>query len=129
FFKKIGWPTIIALAVSLSVSLFGKIDYDKYGLGYLIAIHLAVFAALYAMIANSSFIWVGLNGKLKAAGASVSHFGFTMFLLGALISYSKKEVLSLNTINPLNFGPDQEQKGEENLTMFQGIQIDMGKFW
>ena len=129
FFKKIGWPTIIALAVSLSVSFFGKIDYDKYGIGYLVAIHLAVFAALYAMIANSSFIWLGLNGKLKAAGASVAHFGFTMFLLGALISSSKKEVLSINTINPLNFGPDQKQKGEENLTMFQGVQIDMGKFW
>jgi len=129
FFKKIAGPSIIALLISLSVSIFGNIHYDKYGIGYLVAIHLAVFASLYAMAANSSYIWIGLNGKLKAAGASVAHFGFTMFLLGALISSSKKEVLSINTINPLNFGPDQKQKGEENLTMFQGVQIDMGKFW
>ncbi|MBC7849370.1 MAG: cytochrome c biogenesis protein CcsA [Chitinophagaceae bacterium] len=129
FFKKLMVPTIIALIFSLIVSIFGNIDYDKYGIGYLAAIHLGIFASLYAVVANTSFIWLGLNGKLKAAGASVAHLGFSLFLLGALISSAKKEVLSVNKLNPLNFGPDQKEKGEENLTMFQGIETDMGDFW
>jgi cytochrome c-type biogenesis protein CcmF len=129
FGKKILVPTLAAVILSLATTLFGDIHYDKYGIGFLIAIHLAIFASIYAVIGNAAYIWAGLGGKLKAAGASVAHLGFGMFLLGALISSSKKEVLSVNRLNPLNFGPDAKERGEENLTMFQGIQTDMGKFW
>ena len=48
-------------------------------------------------------------------------------LVGILISSSKKEVLSVNTLNPLNFGPDSEQKGTENLTLFKGVSNRYGK--
>jgi cytochrome c-type biogenesis protein CcmF len=129
FFKKLMFPTILSVAIAIAVSLFGNINYDKYGLGFLIAIHLGIFSTIYAVVANTTYIWAGLNGKLKAAGASVAHLGFGLFLLGAFISSSKQEVLSINKVNPLNFGPDSKQKGEENLTLFQGIKTDMGKFW
>ncbi|RYF85235.1 MAG: hypothetical protein EOO03_13600 [Chitinophagaceae bacterium] len=42
-------------------------------------------------------IWIGVKGKLKLSGGSVSHFGFGLVLLGILISSSKKEILSYNT--------------------------------
>ena len=38
-------PTLVALVFSICISYFGKIHYDKYGIGYLGAIHLAIFAA------------------------------------------------------------------------------------
>lgn len=129
FYKKIAWATIASVLIALSISLFGNINYDKYGIGFLIAIHLGIFATVYSVIANASYIWAGLGGKLKAAGASVAHFGFGLFLLGVLISSAKKEVLSINTLNPLNFGTETKEKGVENLTMFQGIKTDMGKYW
>lgn len=129
FWKKIGIPTIVSLVVALCVSLFGNIHYDKFGIGFLIAIHLALFASIYTVVANSTYIWAGLNGKIKAAGASVAHLGFGIFLVGVLISSANKEVLSINKINPLNFGADAKQKGEENLTLYQGIKTDMGKYW
>ncbi len=81
------------------------------------------------MVANSGYIWSGLNGKLKAAGASVGHVGFGLMLVGILISSSKEELLSVNKLNPLNFGEGSDQKGVENLTLFKGIQTDMGKYW
>ncbi|AXY73042.1 cytochrome c assembly protein [Paraflavitalea soli] len=129
FFKKIALPTGIALAISLSVSLWGNINYDKFGVGFLAAIHLALFASIYAVVANATYIWSGLKGKLKAAGASIAHVGFGIMLVGVLISSSKKEVLSMNFMNPLNFGPDQKEKGVENLTLYQGVRTDMGKYW
>ncbi len=127
--RKIGIPTLAALVISISVSYFGDIRYDTYGIGFLAAIHLALFAAVYAIIANVAYIWAGLRGKLKAAGASVAHVGFGMMLLGMLISSSKKEVLSVNFVNPLNFGPDAKEKGVQNLTLYQGVRTDMGKYW
>jgi len=129
FLKKILVPTVISLAISLCVSIFGNINYDKFGVGFLLAIHLGIFATIYAVVANTAYIWAGLNGRLKAAGASVGHLGFGLFLLGCFISSSKQEVLSINRTNPVNFGPDSKQKGEENLTLFRGIKTDMGKFW
>ena len=129
FWKKMLIPTIISLVLAISVSIFGKIQFDKFGIGFLIAIYAALFASIYGLVANFSYIWAGLKGKIKAAGASVAHLGFGVFLVGVLISSAKKEVLSINTFNPLNFGADAKQKGEENLTLYQGIQTDMGKYW
>lgn len=129
FWKRILLPSVISLMLAAAISIFGEIDYDIFGAGFLAAIHLALFAGIYSVVANTGYIWSGLNGKLKAAGASVGHVGFGLMLVGILISSSKKEVLSINTINPLNFAPESKQKGTENLTLFKGIRTDMGKYW
>lgn len=127
--KKIALPTIIAAIASLLISIFGGIHYDKYGAGFLAAIHLAIFAAMYTVVSNAVYIWAGLNGKLKAAGASVAHFGFGLMLVGILISSSKKEVISYNTtgIN-LRFDPQSKEKTLENITLIKNVQTDMGKY-
>ena len=128
--KKIWLPTAIALAVSILISVFGGIHYDYYGAGFLAAIHLGIFAAVYAVVANTTYIWSGLKGKIKAAGPSVAHVGFGLMLVGILLSSSKKEVLSYNTtgIN-LNFDPESKQNPMENITLLKGVRTDMGKYW
>jgi cytochrome c-type biogenesis protein CcmF len=128
--KKILVPTGIAILISVLISVFGDIHYDKYGSGYLVAVHLAIFAAIYAVIANASYIWIGLKGKLRAAGPAVAHTGFGLMLLGILLSSAKKEVLSINTtgIN-LPFDPQSKQDPRENLTLLKGVRTDMGKYW
>src|SRR6476469_2735099 len=47
FLRKIGLPTLIALAISVCISIFGNIDYDSKGIGFLAAIHVAIFGAVY----------------------------------------------------------------------------------
>ena len=128
--KKIWLPTAIALAVSILISVFGGIHYDYYGAGFLAAIHLGIFAAVYAVVANITYIWSGLKGKIKAAGPSVAHVGFGLMLVGILLSSAKKEVLSYNTtgIN-LNFDPESKQNPMENITLLKGVRTDMGKYW
>lgn len=129
FAKKIWIPTLIALLVSVSISIWGNINYNKFGVGFLAAIHLGIFACVYAVVANTAYIWTGMNGKLNAAGGSIAHLGFGLMLTGMLISSSKTEVLSMNFVNPLNFGPDADQKGVENMTLYRGVRMDMGKYW
>jgi len=128
--KKITIPTIVALLISVLISVFGGIHYDQYGAGFLAAIHLGLFAAVYAVVANIAYIWAGLNGKLRAAGPSVAHIGFGLMLVGILISSAKKEVLSYNTtgIN-LSFDPESKQNPLENITLLKGVKTDMGKYW
>ena len=129
FLKKIGIPTVIAVVVALLISFFGHIDFYKHGTGFLVAIHLAIFASVYAITANASYIWVGFNGKLKAAGASVAHVGFGMMLLGILLSSAKKDVLSKNNGILLPFDPRMKENPTENLTLIKGMRTDMGKYW
>ncbi len=128
--KGLAVPTVVALVISALISLFGGIHYDKYGTGFLTAIHLALFAAVYAAAANADYIRTGLKGKIKAAGPSIAHFGFALMLVGILISSSKKQVLSVNTTGILlPFTAESKQDPMENMTLLKGIKTDMGKYW
>ena len=128
--KKLLPATVIALLLSVSISVFGHIQYSEYGTGYQAAIHLAVFAGVYAIIANAAYIFNSMKGKLKLAGASVAHAGFGLLLVGILVSSSKKEVLSHNTtgIN-LPFDPKTKENPLENLTLLKNVKTDMGKYY
>jgi cytochrome c-type biogenesis protein CcmF len=132
FYKKLLIPTLISLALSVILSLSVGILYDKKGIGFEIALHIAVFCAVYAIVANAGYIWSGFNGKLKLAGASVAHVGFGMVLLGILISSSNKNTLSINTtgISPLKMKNDQDANNNpaENTTLIKGVATDMGKY-
>jgi cytochrome c-type biogenesis protein CcmF len=129
WWKKIWLPTAVALLVSVLVSVFGGIHYDRYGAGFLAAIHLALFAAIYAVTANLAYIRIGLKGKLRAAGPSIAHVGFGLMLVGILLSSAKKSVLSVNTTGILlPFSPESKQDPMENLTLLKGVPTDMGLY-
>ena len=128
FYKRILWPTLIALAISLCISLIGNIDYNAKGAGFMIAIHVAMFAAVYGVVANFSYIWIGLKGKMKSAGASIAHIGFALALVGILISSSRKQVLSENTTGISLLEKSKDFDPAENITLFKGIKTDMGKY-
>lgn len=128
FLGKIAWPTAIALAISFCISFLGNISYTQKGAGYLGAIHIAIFAAVYGVVANASYIFITLKGKLKNAGASVAHVGFALALVGILISGSKKTTLSQNTTGIAIFEKTKDEDPRENITLFQGVKTDMGKY-
>ncbi len=128
FYSKILWPTLIALAISLCIIFIGNIDYTEKGAGFMVAIYVAMFASVYAFVANFAYIWVGLKGKMKSAGASVAHIGFAIALIGILVSSSRKTVLSENTTGIALLPKSKDYDPQENLTLFKGVKTDMGKY-
>lgn len=130
FTKKILLPSIISVILASLILAFGNINYEKHGTGFLAAIWLAIVSSVYAAVANFSYIWIGMRGKLKLSGASLTHFGFALMLIGILISSSKKEVLSYNTSGIfVNFGQGSKENPGENLTLIKGMPMDMGKYF
>jgi cytochrome c-type biogenesis protein CcmF len=130
FLKRLIWPSLAALIVAGLILAFGEIDYRDHGIGYLVAIWIAVAASVYAVIANASYIFLGMKGNLKRSGGAIAHVGFGLLLAGILISSSKKEILSYNTSGiyvPL--GEGSKEKSGENLTLVKGLRTDMGKYW
>ena len=132
FKQKIKLPLLISLVVSVIVYVFVGVKYDEKGIGFTGAIYVALFAAIFTVIANLQYFISVQKGKLKSAGASIGHIGFGMVLVGILISSSNKTVLSWNTtgISPLRMESNKNPAGnpKENITLFEGIATDMGKY-
>ncbi|MEY3432083.1 MAG: cytochrome c biosis protein CcsA [Bacteroidota bacterium] len=125
-------PTIITVVLSALISAFGNIQYDKYGIGFLSAIHLALWTSIYAVIANATYLAQVVKWKMKAAGASITHLGFGMMLMGILISSSKKEVISENrtgiAIKGLKDAKGRDEDPRENITLIHNIPTPMGQY-
>ena len=134
FLKKIALPTITAAVVTTLVILFFPLTFYKHGTGYLVAIYLAFFAVTYAAIANAMYIFSGMKGKLKLAGASVAHAGFALMIAGILISSSNKVVISSSMVNGINLPASidpmtkQQDDPRENLTLLRDVPTTMGKY-
>ena len=125
--QKIAVPTIIAAIITALLAIFYPITYYKQGAGFLGAIYVALFAGIYAIIANAAYIWIGLNGKLKTAGASVAHLGFAIMIVGMLIASGNRKTISDNTVTGINipFGKDSKENPLENLTMLRDVPTSM----
>lgn len=127
FWKKILIPTVLAVIAAALFFSFGSIHYTKKGPVFLGALWLAVICSMYAIIANASYIWLGVKGNLKLSGGSVAHAGFGMVLLGILISSSNKEILS-NNINGIPAPLGENEDPRENLTLVKDVTMDMGNY-
>ena len=128
FGRKIIRSTVFSLAFAAAISIWGNINYEKQGIGFLIAIHVGIFAAVFAIVANGNYILRVLKGNIKLAGASVAHIGFGMILLGILLSSAKKNIISTNTTGISVFKKSKMEDPAENVTLFKGIATDMGKY-
>ncbi|MEY4113835.1 MAG: cytochrome c biosis protein CcsA [Bacteroidota bacterium] len=130
--SKLWIPTALAFALSISISYFGNIDYNKYGSGYLAAIHLALFSSIYAVVANFHYLAAVIKWKMKAAGSSIAHVGFGMMLVGILISSSKKELISENrtgiAVAGLKDAKGKDEDPRENVTLIYNVPTPMGKY-
>ncbi|MFA9206243.1 MAG: cytochrome c biogenesis protein CcsA [Burkholderiaceae bacterium] len=130
--KKLTMPLLVTIVLTAIVYIFVGVAFKEKGIGFEGAIYVALFASIYTIVANIFFWMTMQKGKLKSAGSSIGHIGFGMVLLGILISSSNKTVLSWNTtgISPLREESKKNPAGNprENITLFEGIATDMGKF-
>ncbi len=132
--KKLAVPTLIAAVITGLLAVFYPITYYKQGPGFLGALYVALFASIYSVIANASYIWSGLNGKLKAAGGSVAHLGFTLMIAGMLISAGNKQVISVEKFKdfdiPMGIDPltKQQDNAAENINLIRQVSKKMGPY-
>jgi cytochrome c-type biogenesis protein CcmF len=132
FLRPLMTPTIITLVISVLLTVFGGIDYDKYGTGFLVAIHMTLWTGVYAVVANGSYMWKVMRSNLKAAGASVGHIGFGLMVVGILISSANKELISRNrtgiAIPGLKDAKGRDENPLENVTLLHNIPTPMGEY-
>jgi cytochrome c-type biogenesis protein CcmF len=132
--KKLAAPTIVAAVITVLLAVFYPFTYHKQGPGFAGALYVALFAAIYSVVANAAYIWSGLNGKLKAAGGSVAHLGFTLMIAGMLVSAGNKEVISTEKFKdfeiPMGIDPltKQQDVAAENINLIRHVSKKMGPY-
>src|SRR5690606_28326782 len=113
---------IIALVLSAVIVYFTKV----YGnIMYI----LITFSSVFAILANLQILADSFKGKWRLAGSAVSHIGFGLLLIGALIAAATNEVISVNSSNYIAVaGFDQVEKPGENLFLTEGEPVQMGEY-
>jgi cytochrome c-type biogenesis protein CcmF len=133
FLKRISYSFLLALIFGIvaSIPFYFLNDFagaDGLGKWNLISYALLLVTALFAIIANADYFISILKGKISKSGAAIAHIGFAMIMLGALISTSKKVVLSQNTsdrkVSSLGEGYDDKK----SILLTEGDTLPMGPY-
>lgn len=127
WWKRIRLPLLITTLLALGFAWFIGIHYNQKGPGFQAALWICACCSLFSLIANASYIWIGIKGNLAKSGGAIAHVGFALTLLGIVVTSSNKQVISANTngfLTPLGKG----ENPQENLTLVQGVPAEMGRY-
>jgi len=123
------WRNALLLPIGVSIILTAIIGYLMHYTNIMYIVML--FTSVFLIIANLNY-WISvLKGKVKVAGASVAHIGFGMILLGAFLSTSKTQVISMNTsgTDVESLGSDGDFSNRENILMMKGDTLRMADYF
>src|SRR5690606_24504888 len=102
FWVATGVTFVFAIILSAAIVYFTK----TYGNVMYI---LLTLTCVFCLLVNMRVLGDALKGKWRLAGSAVSHIGFALLLLGALIAAATNEVISINEsryIQVQNFGQE-----------------------
>lgn len=133
--RNIAPPTLLAALITTLIAVLYPFTFYKHGAGFLIAIYLAFFAAVYAVVANAMYIFTAQKGRIKLAGGSIAHAGFALMIAGMLISSSNKQVISSSLVNGITFPSSSKDPmtkevddPQENLTLIREVPTKMADY-
>lgn len=102
---------LIPLIVSLAISILIGFAFGWFSAWNTLFYFLLLTACIFAVLSNLYYFFKVLKGRFIHAGPSIAHVGFAMILLGALISTSKSENISINREGDVEvFGKDFSNK-------------------
>ena len=133
FIKRISYSFFVAVIFGLAcaIPLYFMSNFstasnsDKWNL---ISYASLFIASLFAVLANADYWLIMLKGKVLKSGAAIAHIGFALILLGALISTSKKIVLSKNTAQRKVSGLGADFDDKKSILLTQGDTLPMGPY-
>lgn len=124
FWKRISIISVIALVLSFISGYLQKIITAQY--------IILLYASWFAIVATINYAISIQKVKLKKLGASLTHLGFAMSLLGILISSYNKEVISYNTTGVIIPYSDDKmeniRQSMENVILYKNITVPMGQY-
>ncbi len=137
-YRKTDWKTWakdigISAGISLVLTFILNLNFKIEGGHFMIFLFLAIWLA----IGNVLYVWRLKKFGVFAWGASISHFGFGVLLVGVLVSSVNQKVLS-STQEGIQLAPEQDEKGNidekgmqfnrENRILYKDVPTEMGDY-
>jgi cytochrome c-type biogenesis protein CcmF len=120
FGKKMSLSLFISFALTFFMIYILQFNNNYYSL--------LLFSSIFAAVANADYMIRVMKGKVKKSGASIAHIGFGLVLLGALISTSKKDIISQNTSGKSIESLGKDFSNNDNILLTQGDTLPMGNY-
>ncbi len=122
--KNISIPFVISLLIAIALGFYFK----WFSAGKTVFYFLLLFACLFSILANTTYFIKILKGKFDYAGPSVAHIGFGLLLLGAMLSTSLSEKISINQKGDVEiFGKDFSNR--DNILLSLNDTVKMGDYY
>ncbi|MCB0410031.1 MAG: cytochrome c biogenesis protein CcsA, partial [Flavobacteriales bacterium] len=129
FLKSLRYSIIASILFGgiLCIPLFYN-EMESFGVYDKIGFSLLFVFSIFGVIGNIDYTLRVLKGKIKKAGSSIAHIGFSLILIGALISTSKKQTISKNTssTNVKELGEDFND--QRSILLTKGDTLPMGPY-
>ena len=119
--KKLLIPFSLSVVLTVAIALLMKLLEVFY-----VAL---LFSTVFCICANADYWIVILQGKIKHAGAAIAHVGFGLILLGALISTSRQEFISVNSSDKDIEAIDKSLTNGKNILLQVGDTLQMGDYF
>ncbi|TXC77055.1 cytochrome c biogenesis protein CcsA [Luteibaculum oceani] len=121
--KSLWFPLMLALGFAFGLGYYYEFDTNN---GPLL---LLLFTSLFAVIANAFYLFKNLKLTWSKSGSSLSHVGFGMIILGALISTGRSEKVSENTSGIDLAALGEDFKNNDDILLFKGDTLSMNKYF
>lgn len=123
--KKLLWPFLLTLVTVPLILYFQDIS--------AIPIAALMTAAVFSAYANFFYIVRVLNGKVIKWGGSIAHTGFSLMIVGIILSSYNKQVISINRLGiDFNMGKktdaENQKESRENLLLFRDMPVTMAGY-
>ena len=129
-YKNISWSFAFSAVVVVLVNLNFEITEFKN--------ILFLFLGIWLVVGNAYYFIVTKKVKFLGWGASISHVGFGVLLIGVLVSSVNQKVLT-STQNGIDMAPEVNEKGQldkkgiafnrENRILYKNNQIEIGDYY
>ncbi|MFD0794467.1 cytochrome c biogenesis protein CcsA [Mucilaginibacter litoreus] len=119
--------TLVYLVVAALITAVVVYATGLYKLNFVFS--LVMLCSLYSIFANGKVLADAIKGKYKLAGSAVSHIGFGLLLVGALIAAGTKKVVSENNTGE-RYSEEfaKEENPKENILLYKNEPIKMGEY-
>lgn len=131
--KELLRDVLITFSVSLVVTMLVNLDFGVDKWHFLVFLFLAVWLA----VGNTLYVFKVRKLGFLGWGASISHMGFGVLLVGVLVSSANQRILS-STNEGIQLAPEQDADGNidekgvafnrENRILYQGEPVQMEEF-
>jgi cytochrome c-type biogenesis protein CcmF len=117
FLRKMWVPAVVAIIITIPLVVMDVVKQLNY--------ELVIFFTLFALL-SSLYNMLFHTAKPRNIGAIITHIGFVVFVLGAVLTFSNSTIISSNTSK---FDLGDQQANTENLVLMRNDTLFMNGFY